>query len=259
MTHPACGQCDSCLSDHDYLCTNIKIPGHQTDGGYAEYISRPENQLLPAPEGVSYEKIACCIWSYACVWNVVSRRGNLRPGQSVLITGASGGLGTAAIQLSRLAGASLIIGTTGSPAKAEKLMELGLDHVVNYSETDAVDQIKSHTGGRGVDLVIDLVGGEMFVLGLNSLCMGGTIVNVAGEEATNSIPMRMLTVMLLHRYVNILGVRGAKRIDNKRVLQFLGEGEIDPVIDQVMPLSEAVKAHEILENQEHIGKIVLVP
>jgi len=259
MTHPACGQCESCQHDHDYLCTNIKIPGHQTPGGYAEYIARPEDQILAAPDGVSYEKIACCIWSYACVWNVVSRRGNLRPGQSVLITGASGGLGTAAIQLSRLAGASKIIGTTGSPAKMERLRELGVDHVVNYHDRDAVDEIRSFTGGKGVDLVIDLVGCEMFALGLNSLRMAGTIVNVAGEEATNSIPMRMLTVMLLHRYVNVFGVRGAKRIDNRIVLQFLGEGKIDPIIDRVMPLSDAVRAHEILENQEHIGKIVLVP
>lgn len=259
MTHPACGQCENCLRDYDYLCTNIKLPGHQSPGGYAEYISRPESQVLSAPEGVSYEKIACCIWSYACVWNVVSRRGNLRPGQSVLITGASGGLGTAAIQLSRLAGASKIIGTTGSQDKIEKLRALGIDHVVNYHDGDASDQIRSFTGGRGVDLVIDLVGGEMFVMGLNSLRMTGTIVNVAGEEAANSIPMRMLTVMLLHRYVNIFGVRGAKRIDNRIVLQFLGEGKIDPVIDRVMPLSEAVKAHEILENQEQVGKIVLVP
>ncbi|HJX13984.1 MAG TPA: zinc-binding dehydrogenase [Dehalococcoidales bacterium] len=259
MAHPACGQCEYCRRDLDYLCINTKLPGHQTPGGYAEYVARPETEALLAPEGVPYEKLASCLWSYACVWNVVSRRGNLRPGQSVLITGASGGLGTAAVQLSRLVGASKIIATTGSPAKAERLKELGFDHVINYRDADAAARVRSLTSGTGVDLVIDLVGGEMFVLGLNCLRMNGTIVNVAGEEATNSIPMRWLTVMLLHRYVTIVGVRAAKRIDNETVLQFLGEGRIDPIIDRVMPLSEAAKAHEILEKQEQIGKIVLVP
>lgn len=259
MVHPACGQCDNCLRGYDNLCTNIKLPGHQTPGGYAEYISRRETDVLIAPDGVPYEKLASCIWSYSCVWNIISRRGGLYAGQSVLITGASGGLGTAAIQLCRLVGASNIIATTGSLAKAERLKMLGVDHVVDYHDTDAADQVRSLSGGTGVDLVIDLVGGEMFILGLNCLRMAGTIVNVAGEEAQNSIPMRMLTVMLLHRHVDILGVRGATRLDNKTVLEFLGQGKIEPVIDHILPLSEAVKAHEILESQEHIGKIVLVP
>ena len=259
MAHPACGQCDNCLRGLDNLCTNIKLPGHQLPGGYAEYVSRKETELLPAPEGIPYEKLASCLWNYSCVWNIVSRRGELRAGQSVLITGASGGMGTAAIQLSRLVGASKIIATTGSPAKVERIKQLGVDHVVDYRDTDALDQIKSMTNGTGVDLVIDLVGGDMFILGLNCLRMAGTIVLVAGEEAETSVNMRMLTIMLLHRHVNILGVRGARRIDNKTVLELLGEGKIDPVIDQVLPLSEAVKAHEIMENRQQVGKIVLVP
>ena len=183
----------------------------------------------------------------------------MRAGQSVLITGASGGMGTAAIQVARLVGATKIFASTGSPAKLERLKQLGVDHVVDYRDAGAPDQIKSMTNGTGVDLVMDFVGGDMFVFGLKCLRMAGTIVLVAGEEAESSIKMRMLTIMLLHRHVNILGVRGAKRIDNKIVLELLGEGKIDPVIDQVLPLSEAVKAHEIMENRQQVGKVVLVP
>lgn len=259
MTHPACGQCDNCLRGLDNLCTNIKLPGHQLPGGYAEYVSRKESEVLLAPDGVSYEKLGSCLWSYACAWNIISRRGDLHTGQSVLITGASGGMGTATIQLARLVGASEILATTGSPAKIERLKKLGVDHVVDYRDADAPAQIKSLTQGKGVDLVIDFVGGDMFVFGLKCLRMAGTIVLVAGEEAESSIPLRMLAVMLLHTHVNILGVRGAKRIDNKTVLEFLGEGKIDPVIDRVLPLSEAVKAHEIMENRQQLGRIVLVP
>ncbi|OGO20688.1 MAG: hypothetical protein A2144_03530 [Chloroflexi bacterium RBG_16_50_9] len=259
MTHPACGQCDNCLRGLDNLCTNIRLPGHQLPGAYAEYVSRRESEVLPAPNGVSYEKLGSCLWSYAAAWNIISRRGKLRAGQSVLITGASGGMGTATIQLARLVGVSKIFATTGSPAKVEPLKKLGVDHVVDYQDADAPTQIKSMTGGKGVDLVIDFVGGDIFVFGLKCLRMSGTIVLVAGEEAESSIPLRMLSVMLLHTHVNILGARSAKRIDDKIVLELLGEGKIDPVIDQVLPLSEAVKAHEILENQQQLGRIVLVP
>jgi len=259
MAHPACGQCDNCLRGLDNLCTNIKLPGHQLPGGYAEYVSRQESEVLPAPEGVSYEKLGSCLWSYAAVWNVISRRGDLRVGQSVLITGASGGMGTAAIQIARLLGASNIFATTGSPTKVEQLKELGVDYVVGYQDDDVPAQIKSMTGGRGVDLVIDFVGGDIFVLGLKCLRMSGTIVLVAGEEAESSIPLRMLAVMLSHTHVTILGARSARRIDDKIVLELLGEGKIDPVIDRVMPLSQAVKAHEILGKRQQLGKIVLVP
>ena len=183
----------------------------------------------------------------------------MRAGQSVLITGASGGMGTAIVQLARLAGASAIIATTGSPEKAQRLKELGVDHVVNYREAGATDRVKSLAQGKGVDLVVDLVGGEMFIFGMKCLRMNGTIVLVAGEEAEGSIPLKTLSVMLLHTHVNILGVRGARRIDNKTVLDLLGQGKIDPVIDKVLPLSEAAKAHEMLESREQIGKIILVP
>jgi len=259
MTHPACGQCDMCLRGFDNLCINIKLPGHQSPGGHAEYVSRRESEVLPAPDGVSYEKLGTCLWSYSTAWNIVSRRGGLKPEQSVLITGASGGMGTATVQLAKLVGASKIFATTGSPAKIDKLKQLGIDHVIDYREANALDQIKSLTNGKGVDLVIDFVGDEVFIFGLKCLCMTGTIVLVAGEEAKSSINIDMLTVMLLHRHVNIYGVRGSKRIDQKIVLELLGAGRIDPVIDQVLPLSEAVRAHEIMENRQQFGRIVLVP
>ncbi|MFC1868514.1 zinc-binding alcohol dehydrogenase family protein, partial [Thermodesulfobacteriota bacterium] len=228
-------------------------------GGYAEYVSRRETEVMPAPKSVPWEKLGSCVWSYSTSWDIVSRRGDLQPGQSVLITGASGGMGTAAIQLCRLVGASKIIATSGSPTKVEKLKQIGVDHVVNYHDADAADQVKSLTNGMGVDLVIDFIGDKMFLLGMNCLRLAGKIINVAGMDATTPLPLNVLAGLLIGKRVDILSVRGSKRIDNKMVLQFLGEGEIDPVIDRVMPLSEAAKAHEILEKQEHIGKIVLVP
>lgn len=259
MVHPACGHCDNCLRGYDNLCLDIKLPGHQTPGGYAEYVARKYTELLLAPKNVSYEKLGSCLWSYSTAWNIVSRRGDLKVGQSVLIIGASGGVGTAVIQLVRLVGAGLVIATSGSPAKANRLKQLGVDHVINYHDANAVEQVKNLTGGKGVDLAVDLVGNEMFVFGLKCLRMTGTIVNCGGEESETVVPVKMLSVLLSHMHVSIYGVRASKRIDQKTVLEFLGAGKIDPVIDRVMPLSQAVKAHEILEKQEQIGKIVLTP
>jgi putative oxidoreductase len=259
MTHPACGHCDNCLSGYDNLCTNIKLPGHQTAGAYAEYVSRKETELLRAPPEISWEKLGACLWSYSTAWNIVSRRGDLRPGQSVLIIGASGGMGTSVVQMAKLVGAGKIIATSGSPAKVDRLKQIGVDYVVDYRDANAIEQVKSFTGGKGVELVIDFVGDEMFVFGLKCLRMTGTMVLCSGEESKSSIPIRMLAVLLAHTHVNIYGIRGSKRIDQKKVLDFLAAGKIDPVIDRVLPLSEAVNAHELLEKQEQVGKIVLVP
>ncbi len=259
MVHPACGHCENCIRGFDNLCLNIKLPGHQTPGGYAEYVARKETELLLAPEGISYEKLGSCLWSYSTAWNIVSRRGDLKVGQSVLIIGASGGVGTAVIQLVHLVGAGLIVATSGSPVKVEKLKQLGVDQVINYHDNDAIDHVKKLTKGKGVDLAIDLVGNEMFIFGLKCLRMTGTIVNCGGEESKAVVPVSLLSVLLSHQHVNIYGVRASKRIDQKTMLDFLGAGKIDPVIDRVMPLSEAVQAHEILEKQEQIGKIVLIP
>lgn len=259
MVHPACGQCDNCLKGWDNLCTDVKLPGHQTPGGYAEYVSRKETELLLAPDGVSWEKLGGCLWSYSTAWNIVGRRGDLKIGQSVLITGASGGVGTAVVQLCRLVGAGKIIATSGSPDKVARLKEIGVDHVVNYHDSNAIDQVRSLTGGKGVELAVDLVGDEMFLFSLKCLRMMGTIVLCAGEESKASIPVKYLSVVLSHTHVNIYGVRASKRIDQKTIIEFLGTGKIDPVIDCILPLSEAVKAHEIMENQEQVGKVVLIP
>jgi len=256
MVHPACGHCINCLRDLDNLCVNTKLPGHQTFGGYAEYVSRRETEILPAPDGVSYETLGAFLWSYSTTWSIVERRGDLQPGQSVLILGASGGMGTAAIDVCRFVGASPIIGTTGSPDKVEKLKKLGCDHAVVYKDSDAVDQIKKCSGTNGVDLVMDFVGGEMFNFGLRCLRMAGTFV-VVGGSGSPDVPLS--PDFMIGMAPNIHGVRASKRKDQKTILKLLGEGKFDPVIDRVLPLQEAAEGHRILERREHIGKIVLKP
>ncbi|MBW1801839.1 MAG: zinc-binding dehydrogenase [Deltaproteobacteria bacterium] len=256
MVHPACGHCENCVRGYDNLCLDTRLPGHQAFGGYAEYVSRAETELLPAPEGISFDILGGFLWSYSTNWSIVQRRGNLHPGDAVLITGASGGMGTSAIDVCRFVGASHLIGTTGSSNKIERLQELGCDYVVNYKDEDALDRVKSMSGRGGVDLVMDFVGGDMVGFGLNCLRMGGTFTVVGGSNLAEApVPYRIMIGMA----ANIHGIRASKREDQRTILRLLNEGKLNPVIDRVLPLKEAADAHQLLERREQIGKIVLTP
>ncbi len=256
MTCPACGQCEFCKRGLDNLCLNTTLPGHQRFGGYAEYVSRKENEVLPAPASVPFEKLACALWSYATVWGMTFARGGLSPGQAILITGASSGMGTAAVQVARLAGAAKIFGTTGSASKMDRLKELGVHHVLNYKEENVPERVHELTGGLGVDLVLDMVGGEMFVMGMYCLRMDGTLVSAAQHGGRH---VKLDLEPLYRKALNIRGARASTRGNQGLVLRLIGEGKIDPCIYQVLPLKEAERAHRMMERQEHFGKIVLIP
>ena len=256
MTCPACGRCEYCLRGLDNLCIDIALPGHQRFGGYAQYVCRKESELLEAPGTVSYEKLACVLWSYSTVWHMAIARGRLRPGQDVLITAASGGMGTAAIQISRLGGAGRIVALTGAEGKVAPLRTLGATHVLNYRNEDIPARIMEITGGLGVDLVLENVGGEMLPLCMQCLRMDGTMVS-AGQHGGRHCSVDV--ELLYRRHLNLLGTRGATRHEQALVLALAGQGSLDPVISHCLPLAEAAEAHRILERQEQLGKIVLLP
>ena len=160
MVSPACGQCSYCLRAEDNLCVRTALPAHQRLGGYAEYIVVPEDGVLHAPDNLSFDKLACLLWSYGTAYHMINSKAKLRPGESVLISGSSGGMGTACLQLAKVVGAYPIIALTGSLQKKDTLLSNGADVVLDYHHEDVVEQIKSHTPGRmGVDVVLDNVGG----------------------------------------------------------------------------------------------------
>jgi putative oxidoreductase len=256
MTCPACGHCEYCMRGLDNLCVNTVLPGHQRFGGYAEYVAVKEVNLLHGPESLSFEKQSCCLWSYGTVWHMAVTRGGLQSGQDVLITGASSGMGTAAIQIAGLGGARRIFGTTGSQEKIQRLEEIGVHYALNYHEENVPERVKDMTNGVGVDLALDNVGGEMFTMAIECLRMDGTLVSVA-KHGGRYVKLDLL--LLYRNHLNVLGSRAATRKEQALVLDIAGQGLIDPVIDRVLPLSEAAEAHRIMESQEHFGKIVLVP
>ncbi|MFI6816038.1 zinc-binding alcohol dehydrogenase family protein [Nonomuraea sp. NPDC050328] len=255
MTCPACGRCAACLRGEDNLCLDTQLPGHQKFGGYAEYVVAPAHGVLHAPSHVDFDILACSLWSYGTVLHMVNARARVQPGDSVLVTGASGGMGTASLQLARLAGAGPIIGLTGSEDKYDAVLAAGADLVLNYRDPAVAEQIHELVPG-GVDVVLDNVGGPMVPLAVKAARMGGRIVLAAvmgGRTAELEIGE------IFRKHLDILGTRAATRREQQMCLRFVAEGKITPVVAARFPLSEAVKAHEALDAGRFVGKIVLLP
>ncbi len=233
-------------------------------GGYAEYCSAPAGQCLPLPRGVDVVAAAGIPETVFTVWTNVFDRGRLRAGESLLVHGGSSGIGTTAIQLARAFGAR-VFATAGSAAKCAACEGLGAERCINYREADFVDVISKATAGRGVDLILDMVGAPYFARNLQALALEGRLVEIAtlGGATTE---LNLQTVM--QRRVTITGsTLRARPIAEKaaiasavhaHVWPLFESGAVRPIVFRTFPLREAAAAHALMEASTHIGKIVLV-
>ena len=233
-------------------------------GGYAEYCVAPAPQCLPVPRGCDLIHAAAIPETFFTVWNNVFERGRLQPGESILIHGGSSGIGTTAIQLAR-ALSSRVFATAGSAEKCAACQRLGTELAVNYREADFVAAIRGVTGGRGVDVILDMVGGDYLPRNLEVLAMDGRLVQIAvlgGARATlNLITMmqRRLTLTGSTLRARPVSEKGAIATALRaRVWPLLESGAVRPVIHATFPLRSAADAHRVMESGAHIGKLVLV-
>lgn len=256
MTSPACGHCPWCKRGEDALCVVADQPGQTRFGTQAEYVVYPTGELIRAPDGAAFETLAAAVQNFATIWHGAFARAGITAGQDVLITGAGGGLGTAAIEVCRFAGARTVIAVTGVSEKAERLRNLGAHHVFNWRTQDVVAGTRDVTGGIGVDVVLDNVGGPLFNLSLAVVRLGGTVV--AASEAAGSI-VEMHLGQLFGRHLNVLGTRASSRTDQETVVSLVGTGRLKPVIAGVFPFAEIAEVHRMLESGTAIGKFVVVP
>ena len=233
-------------------------------GGYAEYCVAPAPQCLPVPRGLDFIQAAAIPETFFTVWTNVFERGRLRPGESILIHGGSSGIGTAAVQLARALGSRVFV-TAGSAEKCAACERLGAELAVNYRDADFVAAIRDATGGRGVDVVLDMVGGDYLPRNMDVLALEGRLVQIAvlgGARAQlNLIAMmqRRLTLTgstLRARPIAEKGAIAAALRD--RVWPLIESGAVRPVIHATFALREAAQAHRVLESGAHIGKLVLV-
>jgi len=241
-----------------YLCEDppsgiFEIIGEQSNGGCCEVIAvnAPNLQLLP--ENLSFEEGASCPIVFITAWRMLYQRANLRPGETLLIQGAGSGVGTAAIQIGKLLGAR-VIASTSTPQKIEGARALGADEVINYREESISGRIRELTGKAGADVVLEHVGDATWEESIKSAAYHGRIVTCG---ATTGFEGKTHLAILFAKQLSILGSTMGSLDCFKRVLRFLEEGKLKPVIDRIMPLEECRKAHEILEAGEQFGKIVL--
>lgn len=233
----------------------FRIIGEHTQGGFADYCVVPAANLVEVPEDVPFETAAAASLVAVTAWRGLMVRGGLRAGERVLITGASGGVSTLAVQIARLAGAEVFAVTSG-PANVERVRELGAQVVYDRLQTDWARQVWLDTGKRGVDLALDAVGQAVWAQCLRALAVRGRLVTYgATTGSAGDTEIRLV----FWRQLSVLGSTMGSPEDYRTVMSLVFQGKIAPVIHAVLPLEEARRAHEMLESGEVFGKVVLRP
>ncbi len=235
-----------------------------TGGGYAEYCAAPAPQCLPVPRGMDIVTAGAIPETFFTVWTNVFQRGRLTQGESILIHGGSSGIGTTAIQLAKARGAR-VFATAGSPDKCAACEGLGAERCINYRDGDFVAEVRGLTGGRGVDVILDMIGGDYFARNIDALAVEGRLVEIAtlhgvkAELNIQTIMGRRLTITgstLRPRPVADKGAIAAELRD--QVWPLLESGAVKPIIHATFPLRDAAGAHRMMESSAHIGKLLLV-
>ena len=234
-------------------------------GGYAQYTLANMACVLPVPKGVSMRDAGGLPEVYFTVWSNVMDGAKLKPGETFLVHGGTSGIGTAAIQLMHARG-HRVFTTARCDRKCEAARKLGAARAINYRNEDFVAAVKEETGGKGVDVILDMVGGDYVMRNLQSLAVGGRLVNIAFQKGSQvEVDFRLLQARRLTMMASGLRLRPDSDKEAMRdallehVWPLIEVGAIRPVVDTVLPLAQAQEAHEIMQTSRHIGKILLEP
>ncbi len=232
-------------------------------GGYAEFCIADEVACLPIPSGLSLTEAAGVPETFFTVWHNVFQRGGLQSGDWFLIHGGTSGIGVTAIQLAKAFGAH-VIATAGSAEKCEACLKLGADHAVNYRDADFVDVVKDVTGKRGVNVILDMVGGDYIARNIKCLADDGRLVNIAYQKGSKSeidflrVMLKRLTITGSTLRIRTTEVKGnIARAVEEYASPLLADGRVKVVADSTYPLADVQKAHARMDAGEHIGKIIL--
>jgi len=251
----SCMRCQACLSGSDHACASYQILGEHRNGGYAERIAVPHHNIVPKPPNLSFEEAAAAPLVLLTAWEMLVRRARVVPGETVLVHAAGSGVGSAGVQIARLLGAR-VIATAGSDEKLEKAKALGADHGINYATADWVAEVKRLTGGAGAEVIFDHVGELTWDGSLRCLRSGGRLVTCG---ATTGFRVGVDLRHLFYRRLSLLGSTMGSKGDLVQVVRLMEQGKLKAVIDRVLPLSEARRAHELLASRAQFGKVVLLP
>lgn len=250
-----CGECEWCRRGEESMCLRYRIIGEHTDGGFADYLAVPADQVYRIPDDLSFEDAAALPVSYMTAWRALHSRARLRAGEDVLVLGASGGTAIAAVQIAIDLGARVFAVTSGA-ANVERLRALGAAFVYDRSTEDWSKAVFADTGKRGVDVVVENVGEATWKGSMRALAQGGRLVTYGGTTGPKvEIDLRVM----FWKQLSVLGTTMASKAEFEAMLDAVFTGRLRPVIDTVMPLDQAREAHERLEAGGQFGKIVLIP
>lgn len=249
-----CGECEECFSGRENYCLKYSIGGEHGNGVQSEFLALDKNRLIRMPSNISFDEGAAIPLVYLTAWEMLVNKAKLQAGQTVLIWGASSGVGSAAIQIAKVRGARVVT-TAGNSEKAAKAKDLlGADFVLDYRTQDVVKEIRSITDGQGVDVVADHVGVATWEKSLRCLAKGGKLI-FCGATTGSNVNMDLRHVFFKQQAIggSTMGNRG----DLYRILRLVGQGKLRGVVDRTFDADEIQAAHEYLESGKQFGKVIV--
>jgi NADPH:quinone reductase-like Zn-dependent oxidoreductase len=251
----SCGQCEACFKGLDSACRSYTLFGVFVDGGYAEYVKSPEMNVIPIPGDLNFDEAAAVPLVFITAWHMLFTRAGLKPGEDVLVLGAGSGVGSAAVQIAKWAGAR-VIATAGADWKLEKARALGADEVINHSKQSIAEEVRRLTAKRGVDVIVEHVGAAVWEACFESLATYGRLVTCG---VTTGGEVKLNVQALFGRQRSLLGSFMGGKSELMEALKALGQRRLKAVIDSSFPLKEAATAQRKMEAREFFGKILLHP
>jgi NADPH:quinone reductase-like Zn-dependent oxidoreductase len=250
----ACGSCEYCVRGERTVCVRYGYLGAHKDGGYAELVKVPVANVLPLADAISFEAGAAVPLAMLTSWHALVAQADVRPGQTVLVQAAGSGVGSAAIQIARLCGARVIT-TVGDDAKIEFARSLGAEHVVNYRTQDFVEATRQWTGKRGVDVVVEHIGGDTFERSVYALTRLGKLVTIGSHDTHWG---RLDLRHVYSKNLRVLGTNLGSIVELQTVLDHVVQGRLRPVVDRTFPLKDARAAVQHVLDRKNKGKVLLV-
>lgn len=249
-----CMQCSHCLAGTTEFCSRATMVGSKAFGGYAEYLIVPSTSVHQIPDTLDFVQAASLPTVFMPSWNILVRTAQLKSWETVLVPSASSGVGTAAIQVARNISGATVIASTSTEEKMKKALDIGANYVVNYRDENLGDRIKDLTNGKGVDVVIDHVGTDLWNAVNKSLALGARY-GICGVTSGYRAELQMGAMFT--RYLTMFGVFMGRPEDLRQIIHYAGIGSLQGIIHATYPLEDARKAHEDMEALNFFGKLVL--
>jgi NADPH:quinone reductase-like Zn-dependent oxidoreductase len=250
----ACYHCEFCLRGEHSFCSQFTVRGQRINGGDCEYVAAPRVEVIPIPDSLTYDEAASVPLVFLTAWHMLVTRARIHHGQTVLVMGAGSGVGSAAIQICKLLGCTVIT-TAGSERKLDLARDLGADYTIDHYKQKISEEVKKIVKS-GVDVVFEHTGEKTWPESLRSMRVGGTLVTCG---ATTGPEGKLDLRVLFTRQLTFMGSFMGNMGDLNEALKYVFDGKLKPVVDRSFPLCDAARAHEYLENGEQFGKVILNP